>query len=808
MPNILPLNIIDEGHTHPGAILGRAFGGGISAGLNALTQSKLQEIDRHNKYKGLEALGFSKQESEDLSRLPDNLLPDIIKNRQQQQNQSQFENALYGNQGSFGQYQQPDQFNNLMQQSKPQPQYQNLQQATPWGANNYQQQSPQNQGTIQQPQRTQEQRAPMLGGIPKGLTPQQYNQFINHKEKQQAQANATNKKFIDDLQASVGNSQRMISLVDQMDDLLKTGHVSTGLRGKLPLFAQNYETQQYLAKANELATLISDSSKGRPSAYRLKIAQTSKPNIEQQLLAQKGLQDAVKKQAEQIVQRGEIFDQILKENQGYQPPNIGSLVETRYKNIASEIGKKKESSQSEPQSFQQEQPESWAQTGLRNAIGAAKSVGAGAAGVHGDVLSSALGAANYLTKPFSEEQLAKNVEGDEDVEKAKNIFRSLNKNRIPIPQVPTYESIQEKLPISFPTTHQASEFIDNLTNGYTKPKNEIEQSIQNIGNLTGSLVSGNAYNKVLGNLSKILSPSAAAKTANFIVPFQGVPWKKSLEIGAASEAGSRAAEFLGSGTEGQMLSRILFGSLASLRGTSGLIDKSINQSYQQAEQASSKLKLKVNPIERELLEYYKDIPAVAPFKQEAGKIIEDTINSLYQYADKSNHSFPGSSPVSQVSASDVIKTKRGVNELFKLHPEPSQPGLKHLPKHARDYPAAVNRILSKHLEPLALQHPEFGKPYALAEDMYKAKVDAGKVNRWFKDIKGHKLEGPTDLTKIALGGLGSLLVGNGAKALKHIWGHPVTRHFYLKALEAATRGNAAAFSKSVNDLEKYTEKNA
>jgi hypothetical protein len=254
---------------------------------------------------------------------------------------------------------------------------------------------------------------------------------------------------------------------------------------------------------------------------------------------------------------------------------------------------------------------------------------------------------------------------------------------------------------------------------------------------------------------------------------------------------------LGGGHEAQNIARIAFGTLAASHGTKALIKEGIENNYKTAAQEGANIFTNVKPIEEELMQYYRDIPSVAPYKEEAGAITRDTINSLYE---KSKRAQGG-----KISAADLVKTKQAVNELYTLSKEPKQPGGKHLPPHARKYPGKVANILNKHITPLAENNPQFGKPYALAEDMFRAQRAGEKVKEFFEDIKPTK-GSILNLHATALGYGGAHTIGSLAEIFSQIKEHPVARRLYAKAFLNAAHGNNAAAQKSLRELNRVVSK--
>jgi hypothetical protein len=686
----------------------------------------------------------------------------------------------------------------------------------------------QNNGAFQQqPKRSIQSIAPANRPIPRGLKPADYLKFQNANTTAQAKVNSENAKANAELDKKSDTADATLKILDDVDRLLATGNVASGAEGRYkPWIALNKESRAFADLANQLAAQKVESLGGRSTEAQIKLAERLKIRLDQLPEEQKYIANFLRNEAEVPKRKAEIREQILNENNRHQIPNMTQEIARRYKEQYGskplgdlESGEVKQINKV-LDSFQQAQDnnENWADWIVRNAVGIPKSVGAGAVGIPGDILSSALGLANKVTKKtdFDESQLAQAAHGQElspEVKGSQDVFRNLHKGKqnllssLHVPETPTYEQLQDKTPVSFPTSTQAHEFIDKLTNGLTKPRDEFEQSIQNIATGFGSLIGGSAHNKVVGALSKFLSPVNASKAASLVLPFSGVPWKQALKASVASEAGGKGAEFFGAGPESQMLARLAAGAVALSHGTSGRIDEGITQAYEAAEQKGAKIHESVNPIKQDLRNYSKSIPRNAPHRDIATNLIDETISTLDQYAHGGTPAIPNqvSGKSAQISASDLVKTKQATNEHYKLSTEPKQPGYQHLPPAARKYPAEITRILNKHIEPLAVNNPEFGKPYAMAEDMMKAKGAAQKTRDFLEGFKLPKGNVFTDAGKLLLGGLGEFTLGNVGK-LYQLMKHPVTRKYYLEGLQAAAQGNTAAFAKSLNSLNKIGKK--
>lgn len=770
----MPINVLNTGPSL-GGNLGQALGTGLSSGLDSLAQAKMQNLQKQQRAQGISSiLGVDPQQAQAYASLPDPLLQTIFKQHMQNQSQQQFENNVYGNQAApqQNQYQQ-------MQQQQPEQRLnpfnalQGLRKSFPNAPIPSQEQVQQRIPQQQQPQQVQT--APMTRPIPRGLTPQQYNQFVGHQEKQQAAANSTNKKYLDQLGESVPTAERMIGLIDEMEALQQTGKVATGLKGKyVPLWLQNPETQEYAAKANELATLISDNARGRPSAFRLKIVQTTKPSIEQALLAQKGLQNSVREQALKTLGTRDIIDNIIQQNGGYQPANISSLVNQQKKLQQPETAHQERQSASPIGSIPQEeqtQEETPLGTIGRGIVRTGSRIGEALATNLGDIASTGLGAANYLTGGA----------------------------------VPTYEDIQKKLPISPPTSAQAQEFSEKATGGYTAPQGEAEKFIDNVVSTATKLIGGAGIPHLTKALSAIFSPKNAAAVAKLVLPFAGVSWQKGLGLSLAGETGAKTAETLGAGPTGQLASKFAFMLAAQSPFIKNSATSAMQKAYSQSDAAAAGKNINIGSTNRQLRNLYKDVVnGASPNKEIVKGIIGDTTEALERAA--TSPSGNALAPRTQTGLDKLLRLKKDVNEWYTKADRPQVRGEKHLPVGSRKYIADLNRIISEPINEYAKSHPEFGKPYALAEDLYRGIKDVDFINKWIDKHSSTSLSFKTFAPKLLTLGAAGSGISHVAELTNMFIKHPATRLHYLEAIKAATQGNVNSFKKHEREFDKEAKK--
>jgi hypothetical protein len=662
--------------------------------------------------------------------------------------------------------------------------------------------------------------APANRPIPRGLKVGDYLKFKSSNDTAQAKVDNKNAPYVQLLKKNFDRSEKAIQYLDSWNALYNTGKVASGSYGRFaPEAALSEESRKAQSIGTQLAALKAAEFGGVMTKAKIDFAERLKLQLGQTKAQQKFVEDILRKDALVDIRKHGIYEQILKENGNFEIPNILSEVNRRYKQ---QFGNTlKDTTDSEAQQYNREydalgkegeqNPDTnLAAKGVRNAAGITKSVGAGVAGIPGDAISTGFGAANWLTRPYEQGNQPQSL--GEKLDK----FGAPKEKIANFGTVPTYEEIQDKyLPISLPTSAQTNEFIDKLTGGYTAPKNEVEQALQNVGTFVGSLVGGALKGPAVSALSKVLSPAKAATAANLVLPFSGVPWKKSLAIASASEtAGQVASKLFGLGTEAQIAARIAAGSVVAGYGTAGIIEEGVSDVYNIAREEGKVIETSIAPIEQDLKNYSNSIPKNAGYKANATKLIDETLETLKQFgpeAESQKAVYPGKTPIKKptggkISASNLVEAKQASNEWHTLAEESRHPGGPHLPRGARKYADGITRILNKHIEPLALKNPAFGKPLTLADDMFKAKKAANWLKNWVKDQASPTGSNFFDPIKMILGVAGNYTAGEAAAIYNHIFHQPATRHFYFKALKAAAQGNTTAYARALSDLNKEMDK--
>lgn len=155
------------------------------------------------------------------------------------------------------------------------------------------------------------------------------------KLKRQAQIEKHNAPYIKAHNEDVSIAKRIQSLGSRMEELLNTGKVYSGLKGQTLgrlTATQNDETQEFETLANELATIMASKS-GVATNFKIKLAQQSKPNVQQTSIAQRKILNNVLRQANTVLKEDQALNAILDENKGIMPINLKSLVTKKAKSL-------------------------------------------------------------------------------------------------------------------------------------------------------------------------------------------------------------------------------------------------------------------------------------------------------------------------------------------------------------------------------------------------------------------------------------------------------------------------------------------
>lgn len=141
-----------------------------------------------------------------------------------------------------------------------------------------------------------------------------------------------NKPFNEQLSKAKFNAEKTLDFLSNMEQLLETGKVASGLYGKIPYGLQNSESQQFANNGDELAQMLAGQS-GVAGAYKIKFNQKLKPKLIDNKQTQRQRIQFLKKQAERILKKAAIKGEIIEENDGYQLPNMEELIDKRYNEL-------------------------------------------------------------------------------------------------------------------------------------------------------------------------------------------------------------------------------------------------------------------------------------------------------------------------------------------------------------------------------------------------------------------------------------------------------------------------------------------
>ncbi len=339
--------------------------------------------------------------------------------------------------------------------------------------------------------------------------------------------------------------------------------------------------------------------------------------------------------------------------------------------------------------------------------------------------------------------------------------------------IPTYEDVQNKLPISLPTSHQIKKgFTEKLTGDYLKPKNKGEEF----------------YDEFVGDLATLALPIKGK------VPLAGAV-KTALSAGAAGflgetvggEAGKAAAK---TGT-------LLF---SGLRGGRNKLEKSMKEAYKSAD-----IGLTTNPK-------YNGIP------------LRNEIHKVSKWAESGigtpEKMFIGEKAASvkklikdgKIAVKDAWEAKKDINSLISSGDTPRK---------AIPQLELLSGKLSGILEQYGTKkNPLFSQAYNVAEDIFKGLNKRSEVN--------HFLQQNFNMDKLLTNGLSKFLMGQGiykigglpgvaasgaagigskeaVKAFEFIKNSKQAQHYYKNIMKGAIEKNAATVARNVSGLNKAAE---
>ncbi len=376
----MALHILKQGTPTWGNILGQSVGHGI----NALTKTKLERMKENEDIKLFTSLGVDPTEARLINRLPEKqraeALAKTLEYLQKEEQSEQVSSRGQAEEPAAAMTRAPQQGSSLSnilggQSNQGQPNAvggtaggismdllpEPLRQALEEARNPRKQEQAAQQNVQYEPEQQNVQPGTNLEQQKAPKTTGKHDRLIaalragNAKDElAQEKANTTKQAAIDrqnapfnkGLTAGVVNAEKAIDILSNMEQLLDTGKVSSGLYGKVPSILQNSESQQFEANADALAQQLAGQS-GVAGAFKIRFAQNLKPKLTDKEQTQKDRIQFLKKEAEKVLRKAQLRDDLIEENGGFQPPNLESLINKRSKELE-KSGKSQDTFQAKP----------------------------------------------------------------------------------------------------------------------------------------------------------------------------------------------------------------------------------------------------------------------------------------------------------------------------------------------------------------------------------------------------------------------------------------------------------------------------
>lgn len=741
---------------------GEAFGGGISNALNALAQQKMNELQQRQQAAqvapGLQALlpQQSQQSIQALSQLPSPFLMPFLKNQAQMEQFAQQQAAKQQEQVQHASFLEPLIGKPLAQifarNPKAEASYLSMFGELPG------QQQQQLQATTQQneqnivPQQMQTalEAHPSLQGLGKILPP-----------RQQQMINTSSKKYVEGIGKVKDLAEETLEVIGRMRELDATGRVLQRATGLRPTFLQNDETAQYDKESKRLAGMLTERQGGVPTGYKIKFAESQKPNLSHSTKTRDRLLSALEKEAQRALNKTELANQLISLNNYQIPSNLSARVENLYKDFpegfGSEVKNEQENQERQQPSIPRSQEESLLGTLGRGTARTAARVGESILGLPGDIGSLALGLPSYLTGG----------------------------------KTPTYEQAQQKIPILPPTSAQLSEKVNELTGGYTAPQNEIESLFDDITGLAGAIA---GPGKLPGTIAKV-SPKIAA-VAKAVFPFAGreMPVTKALKMAAAGKAGSLIAEnVFEAGPIGQTIGNVSGMLLMGIPDVRRKVENLRNITYEAAENKFGLQEIKTAPILKNLTMLKDRFKKQAiPHKEMVDTIINEVESGLKESG-------------SNVRVNDLMKIEQGLNKRYSWSDIPKFEGSReYIPRDVRKPLSEVTNEISKSIAQAGLSNKEAGKSYLQAKNLHKGLSQERGITRWLEKHGKIPAGLNSNLTKLLFKkGLGAVTewIQKYSKSADAFFNEGTQKHFRQFLKEAALDNSLAAI-KELSKIDK------
>ena len=562
-------------------------------------------------------------------------------------------------------------------------------------------------------------------------------------------------------------AQQTTEILDNMEELLNTGKVASGIKGRvLPEWLQTDETQLFDKYSNTLAGLLAQQY-GVPTAMKIKFSQSQKPNISQNAGTQRELIKRLRQEAERPLLMNEIKEQLIAENGYQQPENLETRVNQLYGqykknptglNTRQKMAEKRQNQlpqEQQQQDQQQSVDESLLGTGLRNAARSATRAGETVIGLPGDIASGILSSSDYIGKKLG------NLTGSEKLKKSDtSALRNV---------LPTSENIKK---------HVTKNVEKALPKNYLTPQNEGEKKLDDFTETFASLLSfGGPASKSIPLISR------AAKAAG---------------IAGGAELGKWATEEItGSPALGGAvkLGTILLGSTIGGRKQ---LEKEAHNLYQKVNKITDNPKATVdvsNTIAKETNDVLKGLGGIeSPSKELVKKLGGNLINAI--------------SGKKTMPLKELVEADQVLNEIVRSNYNAfseNKSSLKRMYDIKNGIEGAIKSTEKK--------YPEFYKAYTDAKDILRGLHATDTIRKGLESVaKGEHfksplttyfiLKNPTKLATYTAGSLAAKVLTSPYKVMQSLAKSPYIRKHYGDMVKASAQGK---FQIALRELHKVDE---
>jgi len=333
-------------NTGMGKNLGDALGSGIKQALGMLAQQKLQNMLRTQGAPGLEGLGFSPEQAQNVSLLDPMVQREVVKQRVQAPQQQAFAQALSG---ILGEQQPAGSLAGLASEE---------QQMLPQVA------TPETKLSPQMPTNLTAQQATQLAqlGLKKQALEQRKEEALSKMEaKKQEAVESRVKPYIEDIQKKGTAGKEDFDRLQEMEEIVKKGDItnpvsasileslSKGIFGLgLDLFGlTSKDTQRFRKLSKDFAKTAKSYFGSRVTEGEIRLLLDTFPSLSQSREGQLAIIDRLKPLANAQTLREKALNDIIEENKFKTPSNIKALVEKRVKPELDKLAKEfKEKAQS------------------------------------------------------------------------------------------------------------------------------------------------------------------------------------------------------------------------------------------------------------------------------------------------------------------------------------------------------------------------------------------------------------------------------------------------------------------------------